>query len=842
MSTTAAAPHEVLIIGGGFGGVGMGVNLKRAGVNDFLILERGDGVGGVWRDNTYPGAACDVPSHVYSFSFEPNPDWSRSFASQDEIHAYLRNCAQKYGLAAHLRCHAEVSGAVFDEAAGLWRVRLRDGAELCTRILVTATGQLSNPAMPHIEGLESFRGPAFHSARWDHSVDLTGKRVAVIGTGASATQFVPAIALRAGRLTVFQRSPGWMIPRPDKPYRAWQKSLFRAVPWTMRLYRGLIYTQYESRALAFTRAKWMLKVAAGMPFRRMLAHQVPDPALRARLTPDYPIGCKRILLSSEYLATFGRPNVELVTEGIARVTPGGVETADGKLHEADVIVYGTGFAATRFLAPMRIVGRGGIDLNTAWSAGAASYLGMSVPGFPNFFMLYGPNTNLGHNSIIYMLESQFAHVLRCLRALRQTGAAQLEVEAAPYRAFNAGIQARLTQSAWAGCRSWYLDEQGRNTVNWPGFSLSYRWLARHSTLSAYRFTRPGADADDTRVLPPPSRLEALLASQNRLLLRGVFRPLVGPPLGLRAQRRVVDWLGWLMPAVGGVRRERRMLGGVAAELALPAAVSTASASSAGAILYLHGGAFCLGSAWSHRGLTSRLARTSGMPVWTPDYRIAPEHPYPAALDDALACYEAMLAGGLRADQIVIAGDSAGGSLAMALLLRLRTRGHGTGMPAAAVLLSPLLDFSLSNPGLQARAGEDPMLRAAWLRQALAAYACPADAPEHRPLESDLSGLPPLLIQAGTDEILLGDAERLAARARACGVRCRLEIFEQRWHVFQLQGAQLHSARSAIDAVAAFARERVGAATAMAAGTDGEGRAQAGEGRVEPDAALAASAY
>jgi cation diffusion facilitator CzcD-associated flavoprotein CzcO/acetyl esterase/lipase len=839
MSTTAAAaPHEVLIVGGGFGGVGMAIMLKRDGIDDFLILERGDGVGGVWRDNTYPGAACDVPSHVYSFSFEPNPDWSRSFASQDEIHAYLRHCAQKYGLAAHLRCHAEVSEASFDEAAGLWRVRLRDGAELSARILITATGQLSNPAMPRIEGLGSFRGPAFHSAHWDHSVDLSGKRIAVIGTGASATQFVPAIALRAGRLTVFQRSPGWIIPRPDKPYRAWQKSLFRAAPWTMRLYRGLIYTQYESRALAFTRAKWMLKVAVGLPFRRMLARQVSDPALRARLTPDYPIGCKRILLSSEYLATFGRPNVELVTEGIARVTPSGVETANGKLHEADVIVYGTGFAATRFLAPMRVTGRGGIDLNTAWSAGASSYLGMSVPGFPNFFMLYGPNTNLGHNSIIYMLESQFAHVLRCLHALRKTGAAQLEVEAAPYRAFNAGIQARLTQSAWAGCRSWYLDEQGRNTVNWPGFSLTYRWLAKRSSLSAYRFTRPGAGADDTRVLPPPSRLESLLASQNRLLLRGVFRPLVGPPFGLRAQRRVVDLLGWLMPAVGGVRRERRTLGGVAAELALPAAAST---SESGAILYLHGGAFCLGSSWSHRGLTSRLARTSGMPVWTPDYRLAPEHPYPAALDDALACYEAMLAEGLRADQIVIAGDSAGGSLAMALLLRLRARVPGAGMPAAAALLSPLLDFSLSDPGLQARAGEDPMLRAAWLRQALAAYACPADAPdasEHRPLESDLSGLPPLLIQAGTDEILLGDAERLAARARACGVRFRLEIFEQRWHVFQLQAAQLHSARSAIDVVAAFARERVGAAAAMAAGADDKGRLQA----VESDAALAASAF
>jgi cyclohexanone monooxygenase len=307
---TEARIYEVLVVGGGFGGVGMAVALRRAGILDFLILERGDGVGGVWRDNTYPGAACDVPSHLYSFSFEPNPDWSRTFASRDEIHAYLRHCARKYALADHLRCNTEVGEAVFEEAAGLWRVRLAGGAELAARILVTATGQLSNPILPQVEGLDSFRGPAFHSARWDHRADLAGKRVAVIGTGASATQFVPPVARQAARLMVFQRSPAYIIPRPDKPYRAWQKGLFKAWPWATRLHRGMIYTQYESRALAFSRAKWMLKVAAGLPFRRMLARQVPDPALRERLTPAYPIGCKRILLSSDYLATFSRPNVE----------------------------------------------------------------------------------------------------------------------------------------------------------------------------------------------------------------------------------------------------------------------------------------------------------------------------------------------------------------------------------------------------------------------------------------------------------------------------------------------------------------------------------------------------
>jgi cyclohexanone monooxygenase len=800
--------HEALIVGGGFGGIGMAITLARAGVEDFLILERGADVGGVWRDNSYPGAACDVPSHLYSFSFAPNHAWTRTFASRDEIYAYLRDCTGKFGLGDRLRCNAQVDSAVFDEAAGIWRVRMLDGRELAARILISATGQLSNPALPRVEGLQDFAGPAFHSARWDHSVDLAGKRVAVIGTGASATQFAPVIAAQAARLTVFQRSPAYIIPRKDKPYRRWQQGLFRAWPWTMRLHRAMIYTQYESRALAFTRAKWMLTVAVGGPFRRMLARQVPDAALRARLTPSYPIGCKRILLSSDYLGTLARPNVELVTDEIARVTASGIETVDGRRHEADVIIYGTGFAATRFLAPMRITGRDGLDLNAAWRDGAAAYLGMTVPGFPNFFMLYGPNTNLGHNSIVHMLESQFAHVLRCLRALRVSGAQRIEVGAMPHRDFNAGVQARLARSAWAGCRSWYLDEHGRQTVNWPGFSLTYRWLAKRSRLSVYRFTRAGGAPDAAMVLPPPSGIESALAYHNRLLLRGLFRPLIGPPLGLRAQRRAVEWMGWLMPAARGVRRKRRQVGGVAVELATPPVTAS------GAILYLHGGAFCLGSPWSHRGLTTRLARAAGMPVWTPAYRLAPEHPYPAGLEDAAACYDAMLASGLRPDQVAIAGDSAGGALAMALLLRLRAR--QAPMPAAAALLSPLLDLNLSDPGLQAREGEDPMVRAAWLRQALVAYACPPDAAEHTPLASDLSGLPPLLVQVGSDEILLGDARRLAERARACGVDCRLEIHERRWHVFQLQAAQLEGARAAIDAVGTFIRARVADAGAQPA--------------------------
>jgi cation diffusion facilitator CzcD-associated flavoprotein CzcO/acetyl esterase/lipase len=798
--------HEAIIIGGGFGGIGMGVTLRSAGIEDFLILERAADVGGVWRDNGYPGAACDVPSHLYSFSFEPNPDWSRTFASRDEIHAYLRHCVDKYRLAAHLRLSTRVEGADYDEPAQLWRVRLAGGAVLAARILISATGQLSNPALPRIEGIGSFRGPAFHSARWDHEARLDGRRVAVIGTGASATQFVPELAKRAERLLVFQRSPSYLIPRPDRAYRPWEHALFRRAPWAMRLHRAWIYTRYEMRALAFTRFQGMLEFAGGRPFRRMLREQVPDPAMRERLLPAYPPGCKRILLSSDYLATLVRRNVALVTEPIARIAPDGIVTRDGTLHRVDAIVYGTGFAATRFLAPMRITGRGGRDLNDAWLEGASSWLGMAMPGFPNFFMLYGPNTNLGHNSIVYMLESQFAHVLRCLRAMRRTGASEIDVNPHTHREYNAGLQARLARSAWAGCRSWYLDERGRNTTNWPGFSLGYRWLARHASLGHYRFSRP-ADAlpGATLVLPPPSALETLSAAQTRALLRGVFRPLVGPPFGLGAQRRAVDWLSALMRPDRKTRREARLAGRCAVEVVVP----DGCAPHAGAILYVHGGAFCVGSPATHRSLTTRLARAAGMTVWAPDYRLAPEHRYPAGLDDVLACMDAMLGSGLDPARIVVAGDSAGATLALALLLRLRERGGR--LPAGAALLSPLTDLTLAQSG--GEGALDPMIRPAWVRQCLDRYGCPPAAPEHRPLETDLSGLPPLLVQVGTEEMLLSDATRLATHARACGVACALEIYQGRWHNFQLQAMQLATARNAIAAVGEFARARVAAACA-----------------------------
>lgn len=795
-----APPLAVVIIGAGFAGIGMAVALRKQGIEDFVIVEKGTDVGGVWRENRYPGAACDVPSHLYSFSFEPNPHWSRVFSPQAEIEAYLQHCARKYDLYRHLRFACEVEGADYDEAKGLWSTRLRDGTVLVSRLLISAVGQLSRPILPQIPGIESFKGRCFHSAHWDHEHALEQRSVAVVGTGASAIQFVPAIAARTAQLKVFQRSPAWLKPRPDRPYRAFEKAIFRRVPVIAKLYRLGHYLRYETRALAFTRFKSLMRPAIGWPFQRMLNRDIADPALRAKLVPDYPIGCKRILLTSDYLPALARPNVELITQNIRRVTEHGIETEDGREHTVDTIIYGTGFAATEFLAPMQIRGRDGIDLNAVWQQGAEAYLGLAVPGFPNFFLLYGPNTNLGHNSIVYMLESQIAHVMRCWRAMQARAAATIEVREPVYRRYTASVQRHLRRTVWNGCKSWYVDAQGHNSTNWPGFTLSYRALTRLVSLRAYRFSaNQNATPNTVRVLPPDDIVERAMAMLLRGVLRALFRPLIGPPFPPGWQRRVVTLLTRTMPARLDTRRTRVKLADVSVER-----VTHRDAADGGAILYFHGGAFCLGGSQTHRGLVSHLAQASGYPVFVPDYRLAPEHPHPAALDDALGCYRALRAQGYRATQIVLAGDSAGGALALDLALKLKELGEE---PAAALaLISPFSDARLSGASLHENAALDPMLRIGWLRQGVRWYQPPL-APGASLLERDLRGLPPMLIQVGDQEILLSDSTRLAQRAADCGVDCRLEIHAERWHVFHLQTAYLQSAVSAVQQLAAFARAR-----------------------------------
>jgi cation diffusion facilitator CzcD-associated flavoprotein CzcO/acetyl esterase/lipase len=479
---------SILIVGAGFGGIGMGMTLKRAGIESFTILEKGEGVGGVWRDNTYPGATCDVPSHLYSFSFEPNPDWSARYSPQPEILGYLERCVARYGLESHLRLGTEVASARSDEGAGRWRVQTTSGEELEADVLVSACGQLSRPAIPAIEGLERFRGPLFHSARWDHQVELTGKRVAVIGTGASTIQIVPGIAERVAHLDVYQRSAPYVIPKMDRPYAPWERRLFRRVPLMRRLQRFRYWLIYELVIAAFNRFKPLGQIGVRM-FERQLSDQVDDPELRRALTPDHVLGCKRILISDEYLATLGRPNVELVTQGVSALTPTGVVAEDGGEREADVVVLSTGFASNDFLAPMEIRGLDGLELNELWRHGAEAYLGVSVAGFPNLFIMYGPNTNLGSGSIIYQLESQMSYILDAVRTLERAGGGQLAVRPEVQREFNEEVQRRLEGAVWqTGCNNWYVNEEGRNVNNWPGFTREYRRRTKKLDLADYQLS------------------------------------------------------------------------------------------------------------------------------------------------------------------------------------------------------------------------------------------------------------------------------------------------------------------------------------------------------------------
>lgn len=487
MASSIDNSKSVTIIGAGFGGIGMAVRLKRAGFNEIAVFEKAGDVGGVWRDNSYPGAACDVPSHLYSFSFAPKHDWSRRFAPQEEIFDYLRETAARFDVLRHVRLNTEVEGASFDEAAGQWTVRLADGSTHTSDVLITAVGQLSRPAFPPIRGMTSFEGEIFHSATWNHDFDLAGKKVAVIGAGASAIQFVPHVQKQAASLTLLQRNPAHVLPKPDYAYAEAASAAFATVPGLHALSRWATYWQLEPRSVAFTRFPQVMAILERR-FEKSLRNQVKDPVKRALLTPRDPIGCKRILLSNDYYPAVVQDNVSIINDAIVEVRPRGVATEDGAVHEADAIILGTGFQATDFLAPMHITGREGLDLNEAWREGAEAHLGISVTGFPNLFMLYGPNTNLSHSSIVYMLESQIAYILQSVRKLADEGAKSIEIRSDVQDDFNDRIQKRIRASIWdKGCTSWYKTAAGKNTNNWPGSTLTYRLKTRRPDWTHFTF-------------------------------------------------------------------------------------------------------------------------------------------------------------------------------------------------------------------------------------------------------------------------------------------------------------------------------------------------------------------
>ncbi len=478
---------RIAIIGAGVSGICAAIRLGQAGIGNFVILEKADRIGGTWRENTYPGAACDVPAHLYSYSFAPKKNWSRKFAVQPEILTYLEQCVRDFAIEDRIQFGADVVAADYSDSKNAWRIRLADGETVEAHVLISACGQLHRPRIPAFRGQDTFSGPSFHSAEWRHDCDLTGLSVAIIGNAASAVQIAPAIAPTVGKLTIFQRSPNWIARRSDRPYSPLAKSLFSRVPMLRRLYRSYLYLQHEILFVAFRSASLANRaLAAGLKFK--MRRKITDPKMHDVLLPDYPPGSKRILRAPDYLRLMSHDKVVLVTDEIARIEPEGVVTGTGQLHAADAIVYATGFSVSDFLAPMQIKGRGGISLNDAWSCGAEAHLGMTMPGFPNFFMLYGPNTSLGHNSVIFMVECQTAYVVQMLQHMQSVGATVVELSAGAFGRFKRLLAAGIEKTVWAGdCHSYYKTESGRLVAIWPFSTVRY-WLAtRTPRYSDYIF-------------------------------------------------------------------------------------------------------------------------------------------------------------------------------------------------------------------------------------------------------------------------------------------------------------------------------------------------------------------
>ncbi len=478
---------RVAILGTGFSGLGIAIRLKQHGQEDFVIIEKAADIGGTWRDNTYPGCACDIPSHLYSFSFALNPHWSRAYSSQREIWHYLRHCARHFGIIPHIRWNSELLDAAWNEDEQRWHITTTQD-QFTADIFILGNGPLSEPSLPPIPGIENFEGVLFHSARWNHAYDLAGKRVAVIGTGASAIQFVPQIQPHVDHLSLFLRTPPWILPREDHPIPTWQRAMYSILPITQRFVRTRIYWQRELLALGLVYRPAMLE--KGMQIARQhLEKQVADPGLRAKLTPHYTLGCKRVLLSDDFYPAITRPNVEVITGRIREVRAHSIVTEDGREHEIDTIICGTGFHVTDSRLPQHVHGRGGQTLADDWYTGRHAYLGTTVAGFPNLFLLIGPYTGLGHNSMVLMIESQINYILDCLRTMERRNVRTIEVQPAIQEAFNTEMQQRMKGTVWtSGCASWYLDASSHNTTIWPGFTFEFRRRTRHFDPQHYYLT------------------------------------------------------------------------------------------------------------------------------------------------------------------------------------------------------------------------------------------------------------------------------------------------------------------------------------------------------------------
>jgi cation diffusion facilitator CzcD-associated flavoprotein CzcO len=491
--------HRIAIVGSGFAGLGAAVRLKQAGIEDFVVLERTGDVGGTWNVNTYPGCQCDIPSHLYSFSFAPNPSWSRTYSCQPEIWEYLRRVCSEQGIDPHIRFHHEVAAARWVQDEQVWRIETNAG-ELTAEMLIAGPGPLAEPKLGEIDGIDTFQGTIFHSAQWNHEHSLLGRRVAVIGTGASSIQFVPHIQPEVSKLHLFQRTPPWVVPHRDRKTTRAERWLYRVFPPAQRLVRGLVYLSRELfvPTLMHSRAGSLPERVA----RKHLREQVSDPRLRARLTPRYRIGCKRVLISNDYYPALQHPNVEVVTDSIAQITPHGIVTADGAERVLDTIILGTGFHVTDMPVADWVHGHGGRTMAEVWRGSPQAYLGSTVAGFPNMFLLVGPNTGLGHNSIVFMIESQLNYLMDCIAHLDRAGAGSFDVREDVQARFNEEVQRKLDGSVWTsgGCVSWYLDEHGRNSTIWPGSTWPYRRRTRRFDPADYEL-HPRPERPETPVAP-----------------------------------------------------------------------------------------------------------------------------------------------------------------------------------------------------------------------------------------------------------------------------------------------------------------------------------------------------
>jgi cation diffusion facilitator CzcD-associated flavoprotein CzcO len=481
---------NIAIVGTGFSGIGMAIKLKKAGRKDFLVFEKANDVGGTWRDNHYPGIACDVPSNLYSFSFALNPNWTKSYSPGPEILNYIRATAKKYGILPFVRFNHQIQHARWDDSAQLWYLET-PGGEYTANFVIGAMGPLSEPQIPNLPGIEKFKGANFHSQQWDHDYDLEGKRVAVVGTGASAIQFVPQIQPKVKELHLYQRTAPWVMPRSERKISGFEHKLFKFLPFTQKLMRASVYSFLEVRVIGFVKYQSMMRMIQVVA-EKHIAHQVKDKALRKKITPDYRIGCKRILLANNYYPAIVEDNVEVITEGVTEVRENSVVAADGTEREVDAIIWGTGFYVTRNPGWDNLIGRDGRSLSETWAnTGMEAYLGTAIPNFPNLFMIVGPNTGLGHSSMVYMIESNIEYIASVMKFIEANDVASVEVKREAVDGFEKTIQKHMKDTVWTsgGCASWYLDDKGRNTTLWPTFTFRFRRELSTFDLAEYHAER-----------------------------------------------------------------------------------------------------------------------------------------------------------------------------------------------------------------------------------------------------------------------------------------------------------------------------------------------------------------